>query len=158
MKKIVSAILALLLVSSISVCVFALPSKQATVKKEHTGGTATYTYDPTKGDITVTIDMKKGYKFKGWTINSDYEIVSGDISSGKIVIRPKKGVDIKHLAKVATPKFEKIDSNESEETTKSGDNGGSSTSPKTSDNGMAIPMLALLALCGVAVSTKKLSK
>lgn len=154
MKKFVSAILALLLVSSISVCVFAAtPSRQATVKKDHTGGTATYTYKPKTGDITVTVDLKKGYKFKGWTISSDYEIVSGSLNSTTLVLRPKKGVEVKNMANIATPAFTK----DSSSTTKKSSGGGSS-SPKTSDNGMAIPMLALLALGGVVVSSKKLSK
>ncbi|MBQ7128666.1 MAG: hypothetical protein IJO19_01605 [Clostridia bacterium] len=156
MKKIVSAILALFLVSSISLCAFALPSRRATVKKVYEGGTATYTYDPDTGNITVTFDLKKGYKFIGWTINGDYEIVSGKLTSTTIVIRPKKDIEIDDLSEGATPKFKKLAS--AEKTTKKSSGGSGSTSPKTSDNGMAIPMLALLALGGVIVSTKKLSK
>ncbi|MEE1026689.1 MAG: hypothetical protein U0L55_06775, partial [Acutalibacteraceae bacterium] len=53
------------------------------------------------GDTIIFTSSDSEYAFKGWIINGvegvDYEIVSGDLNSETLVIRPLSSVDVKEV-------------------------------------------------------------
>ena len=158
MKKLVSIILALVLVSVMSVSAFAAASVVAPIEKEYNGGTATITQDvKNPSQLTFEVVEKDGYKFVGWDIEGDYEIIKGDsLSSNPITIIFKDGTILENV--VAKPLFEKVD--DDEPTTKPNDekpNDEKPVSPGTGDS-MVMLTLAVAALGGVVVSKKRLSK
>lgn len=96
--------------------------------------------------LTLVATANDGNTFSKWVIDGEYEIVSGDLESGKLVIIPKSDVSIDTV-------FLDADGNELKGNKANGD--GSDKSPKT---GVATGV-ALLTLLGSAVcmgySTKK---
>lgn len=102
-------------------------------------------YNVVKNGDTYTLTAStpdKGYKFARWSITGDYEIVSGSLTSEKLVIKPLGDVTVKEV-------FEKISK------------GGTNNSDKSPKTGDAIPSVLLavfmtsLAACAVS---KKLAK
>lgn len=169
MKKIISVVLALILVSAMSVSAFAAGSVVAPVVKDFEGGKATYTATTNSSEYTFTADAKDGYNFVGWEISGNYEIVSGSLTSSTITVKYKDGTALTAVS--AVPVFEKItvattttDADDDEPTTKKPattkkptTTKKADTSPVTGDS-MAMVMLAVAALGGVVVSKKKLAK
>ena len=152
-----SVVLVLILVSAMSLSVFATGSVVAPIIKEYEGGTATITQDTSgkygDGDniYTFVATAIPGYRFVGWKIDGNYEILSGSLKSKKITVRFLNDITVKD--DTAIPLFKKIGGAEpTQKTTKK-----KTTSPKTSDN-MAMVVLATAALAGVVISKKKLSK
>lgn len=161
MKKIMSVVLALILVSALSVSVFAAGSVVAPIINDYEGGTATITQDTTGNgrEFTFTVDTKDGYNFVGWEIDGNYEIVSGSLDSETVTVRFLDDVAIEDIS--AEPIFEEIGTDEPDEPTepeeKTTTTKKKDVSPKTGDS-MAMVALATVALAGVVVSKKKLSK
>lgn len=148
MKKIVSALVALMMVACLSITAFAAVSPVATINKDYKGGTATFEKD-SESIITLTAKAKKGYKFLNWDINGNYEIVSGSLENKTVVIKFKGEVALEDVD--ATPLFKKI-------AVAADDDNKKPDSPKTSDNGLGVLALSVLALGGLVVSKKKLAK
>ncbi len=144
MKRIISLLIALIVLFSISTVAMAVDSPVATtqhaceltndnanagsVKKEVT---ATDTY-------TLTATAVTGYKFAGWTISGNYTIVSGSLTSEVIVV--KVTGDIKANATFSVSGL-------------SGD--GSTSAPETGDHMGIVLFICALSLAGVGVATKK---
>lgn len=150
MKKIMSVVLALILVSVMSVSAFASVSPTAPVEKDYDGGTVTYEKDPDKdNEYTFTATSKDGYNFIGWEIEGNYEIVSGSLDGSPITIRLPSGVTFEDV--YVEPVFKKV---KDKTTTKKDDD---KKSPGTGDS-MALAVLAVAALGGIVVSKKRLSK
>lgn len=155
MKKIVSALVALMMVACLSVTAFAAVSPSAPIHKDYDGGTATFEKDTNSGAIILTAKNRKGYKFLKWEINGNYEIVSGSLDSKTITIKFVSADSEVQLKDVdATPKFEKVPGAATKPTKGDDDK----VSPGTSDNGLGVMALAVLALGGVVISKKKLAK
>lgn len=150
MKKIVSALVALMMVACLSITAFAAVSPVATINKDYKGGTATFEKD-SESVITLTAKAKKGYKFLNWDIDGNYEVVSGSLDSKTVVIKLKGDVDLSDVD--ATPNFKKI-----AVTSDDGNSDKDDVAPKTSDNGLGVLALSVLALGGLVVSKKKLAK
>ena len=94
----------------------------------------------------------------GWEIDGNYEIVSGSLESETVTVRFLDDISIEDIS--AEPIFEAID--DADEPTDDDDEPTTTaekeeTSPKTGDS-MAMVALAAVALAGVVVSKKKLSK
>lgn len=168
MKKIFSVALALVLVSLLSLSAFAAGSVVAPIEKEYDGGSVTITTNTTTGAITFEATTKDNFNFVGWEIEGDYEIIAGSLDSTSITVIFKDGTTAEDA--VATPVFEKSGSGEEPTTTGNGeeptttgngkddkDPSGEKDSPKTGDS-MAVLALATVALAGLVVSKKKLSK
>ena len=92
MKKIVIALLAVVMLFSMSVVSFAEPSPTApSVSVENkefncAGGNIDMTVDTVAKTATLVADEKSGFEFVGWIVPEGYEIVEGDVNSEKIVV------------------------------------------------------------------------
>ena len=103
MKKLVSIVLALVLVSVLSVSAFAAVSPVAPVEKPYEGGTATITtVTSSPSQYIYEATAKDGYKFVGWEIEGEYAPADLDLTNPTITITLKDGT-------VVVPKFEKIE-------------------------------------------------
>lgn len=97
------------------------------------------------GTMTFTATGKNGGVFAKWEIIGDYEIVSGDLNSAVLVIRPYTDI-------YATAKFTKNGEPLPDDDSKKDD----STSPKTGYPLFIVFGLMGLALCAGVVATKKI--
>lgn len=184
MKKIMSVVFALILVSAMSISAFAEGSPVAPINKTFEGGKVTYSQNAGGTEFTFTAEKKDGYNFTGWTIDATkFEIVSGSLTSETIVVKPLAGANLETASNTVVPNFEKnpvtvttsttaattadtTDADDKDttkkttkaekETTTAAPN-NSSSSPKTGDS-MAMVAFAAAALAGVVISKKKLSK
>lgn len=154
MKKIMSVVFALILVSVLSVSAFAAGSVVADIVKDYDGGTGTYSQNASGTEFTFTADNKDGYNFVGWEIEGNYEIVSGSLDSESVTVRFLDDVTLEEVSELAEPIFEAVDDDVPSTTKDSGKEPGS---PDTGDS-MAVAFLAVAALGGLVVSKKKLSK
>ena len=161
MKKVLASVMVLVLLATLSLTAFGADSPVSVGEWLVEGFThypgATNPLDPvTVGQDTITYTKsptQSGYQFDGWTISGtegvDYEIVSGDLTSDTIVIRPLNDITV-------TENYSKIAVTPGETTTKaSGPVDGGDTSPPT--GGSNIPALATVALLAMSVAfiTKK---
>lgn len=152
MKKFIALAVAVVMAASFSVVAFAKSSPSGQTKYKVTvtsnkGGSSSSNYKMTKNnDGTITLTAVKGkYDFQRWEISGRYEIVSGSLKSGKIVIRPLSDLKVKQIFNIKG------------NGTKPND--GSGKSPKTGENGVtALGLTLVLALAGVAISKKQLAK
>lgn len=98
--------------------------------------------------VVLIATPDKGYNFKKWIIKGDYTIVSGSLTSEKLVVIPKSDIDI-------NAKFE--DGNGNEPTTKRAVPGDKSpVSPKTGTTTAVAGVMIMMLLAGiVAVITRK---
>ena len=110
MKKLVSIILALVLVAVLSVSAFAAVSPVAPSIKDYVGGTSTIVTVPNKpSQVTYEAAAKDGYQFVGWEIDSAYaqyiqtDITKLDLTSSPITIVLKDGTVVTNP--VLVPKF-----------------------------------------------------
>ena len=110
MKKLVSIILALVLVAVLSVSAFAAVSPVAPSIKDYVGGTSTIVTVPNKpSQVTYEAAAKDGYQFVGWEIDSAYaqyiqtDITKLDLTSSPITIVLKDGTVV--TDPVLVPKF-----------------------------------------------------
>ena len=105
MKKVLSVLMAVLMLSAIfAVAVSAEtenPSPEPTKYYTITviiKGNGTATADPSSveegGTTKLVANPDPGSKFIGWTIEGDYEIVEGSLTSPTLVIRPKGDVKV----------------------------------------------------------------
>ena len=185
MKKLISIILALVLVSVLSVSAFAAVSPVAPVEKDYEGVTVTITPNvQNPSQLTFEAVEKEGYKFIGWDIEVDYEKIA-EIKGEKdpvtglyknpVTVIMKDGTVLTDID--VNPIYEKIDSATPDEEEPDDDEGDdedkkpadkkpskkpadkkpADESPKTSDS-MAMLALAAIALGGAVVSKKRLSK
>ncbi|MBQ4156111.1 MAG: hypothetical protein IJD90_04830 [Clostridia bacterium] len=159
MKKLVSIILALVLVSVLSVSAFAEVSPVAPIEKTYEGGTATITTVPSSpSQFIYEATAKDGYKFVGWEIEGAYAPADLDLTKPTITITLEDGT-------VVVPVFEKIDDtveptepeDEEPEDEEPEDDGKKPVSPGTGDS-MAMLALAVAAFGGAVISKKRLSK
>ena len=155
MKKIMSVVLALVLVSVFSVSAMAAKSVTAPIVKDYEGGTGTYEQDASGDEYTFTAEPKDGYNFIGWEIDGNYEIIDGDLDSETITVQFLDGTTLEDVS--AEPIFEKTEEDEEPDTGDEVDDTSDTKSPKNGDS-VAMSMLAIAALGGVIVSKKKLSK
>lgn len=100
----------------------------------------------TEGDtIRLTVAEDSDYTFTGWVIEGKYEIVSGDLKSKELVIRPLSDVKVE----------------ESYDVKGSAGFGTTNDSDKAPDTGVALPVVAFVALAGaftvMVVSKKRLA-
>ena len=152
MKKFIALAVAVVMAASFSVVAFAKSSPSGQTKHKVTvtsnkGGSSSSNYKMTKNnDGTITLTAVKGkYDFLHWQISGRYEIVSGSLKSGKIVIRPLSDLKVKQIFDVKGNGGKPND--------------GSGKSPKTGENGVtALGLTLVLALAGVAISKKQLVK
>gem|GEM_PF-1991811 len=98
------------------------------------------------GTSTLTATEENGGVFQHWTLECEYDIVSGDLNSKVLVIRPYTDV-------YATAYFAKEGETVAPETPKKDD---TSTSPKTGYPLFIVFGLMGLALCAGVVATKKI--
>ncbi len=110
MKKLVSIILALVLVAVLSVSAFAAVSPVAPSIKDYVGGTSTIVTVPNNpSQVTYEAAAKDGYQFVGWEIDSAYaqyiqtDITKLDLTSSPITIVLKDGTVVTNP--VLVPKF-----------------------------------------------------
>ena len=110
MKKLVSIILALVLVAVLSVSAFAAVSPVAPSIKDYVGGTSTIVTVPNKpSQVTYEAAAKDGYQFVGWEIDSAYaqyivtDVEKLDLKSSPITIVLKDGTVVTNP--VLVPKF-----------------------------------------------------
>ncbi len=95
------------------------------------------------GTILLTISPKGEYTFTGWMIDGDYEIVSGDLKSEKLVIRPLSDLKIEEAYNVKGSQGEIENENDSDE------------APVTGDLGMLSAALLTLTGLGTVLFAKK---
>ena len=166
MKKLVSVVLALVMIFALTATVAAETNPSPTPKEHYN---IVVEYDPSDGSLgtadgdkkTVEVDavgedgevkltaIEKGNgEFIGWTIDGKYEIISGSLSDPVIIIKPLS--DIYALAKFvqpgSTPDSPSKPSNPDEGT----------SSPKTGDPLWIVLGLSILALGLGAVAVKKI--
>ena len=158
MKKIVSLMLALLLVAGVSVVAFAAGSpvqpatkfEVAVSNANSNNGTVEKVVNE-DGTITLTVKLADGAKFAKWVINGDYEIVEGSLTSTTIKIKASADLKVEASYEGSNTTAEPADSTDDSAN-------GSSVSPKTGAP-VASVAVVLFAAAGVAVvSKKKLSK
>lgn len=94
MKKFLSLFLALTLLSAFGTVAFAAKSPVGTKKHKVTVTTSYNDKTVVKSvedgsNYTLNADTAEGFDFLKWTIDGNYDIISGDLSSAKIVIKPK---------------------------------------------------------------------
>lgn len=171
MKKLIAVLMTLCLLASLCVCAFAENDIQSPTDKPiftitylSNGETDSPEVFEEEFDIVALDDNsveisayeKDGKTFEGFTIDGDYEIVSGSLEpiasrgKGKLVgyirIMPKSDLTVKaHYDEIVT------------EPTTEGD--GGNDSPQTGDSMMTwiIAAVALVGIFGCAVATKKLA-
>ena len=170
MKKIISIMLAVLLLAAMPVTAFAKTTGDSAervpfkveVSASSTGKGAVKATDAdgkdingavlTDGDvITLTATPENGSKFAGWVISGEYEIVEGDLNSSVLKIKVKSSKD----GVSATANFALVETTTSTETTVPPTTNGSGTSPDTGVSS-AVPAgvaVAVLGLAGVACIT-----
>lgn len=117
-------------------------------------GDGTASSDPTtvaKGsDGTFTLKAVDGKdKFTAWTISGEYEIVSGDLNSRELVIRPLTDI-------YAVAKF--VGEGSTEPVTPTENPNKDNTSPKTGDPTMMFVVLALAAMGLGVFAVKKIKE
>lgn len=156
MKKIVSLSLIMLLSTILSITTLAAPSKEATIKKEYFGGTASYSYNAEKNTVTAKVNLKKGYSFQSWQVSDDYEIVSGNKNSLEITLErvDDRKISLEKIFEKVKPIFKKTGS----EKEKRKEKNKSSTAPKTSDGNITVIITALLALSGAMISVREIKR
>ncbi|MBQ2391070.1 MAG: hypothetical protein II306_04800 [Clostridia bacterium] len=158
MKKIVIALLAIVMLFSMSVVSFAEPSPTApSVSVENkefncAGGSIDISIDTVAKTATLVADEKTDFDFAGWIIPEDYEIVEGSTESEKIVVsytcEPDEiEITAKYVSKDGTTTYTvstqgKVTSNVAE-------------SPATGDVVYAVAALMMLAAASVAVVAAK---
>lgn len=145
MKKILAVFSAMLIIVSSFAALTAFAKESPTGKKKYKITITTNVGDEKsdfsyvrKGDkITVKVKekyIKQGYKFIGWEIDGEYEIISGSLKSKKLSIKAKSDLEIRQI----------FDTESKGSKTKKN---GSDKSPKT---GETLPLVLLL---GVLAST-----
>ena len=158
MKKFLAALTALVFVFSMTTVAFAAssPSGEKTFKVTITSNKSNKAetgYKSVKrGDtfeLTANEDTDK-HAFVRWEITGDYEIISGDLESADLVIRPLGDVTVKSI-------YEDVSDGEGTDK-KPGDKNGSSKSPKTGDVWFLYLGGIFAASVVVAGTAKKLAK
>lgn len=82
-----------------------------------TGEDVTTTYEVEDGDtITFTKTDGSDYEFKGWVITGDYEIVSGDLNSDELVVKPLSDLKVVESYDVETEPSDPNDSDKAPQT------------------------------------------
>ena len=167
MKKVISVVLALVLVSVLSVSAFAAGSVVAPVEKEYDGGKVTYQPTPDNNkEYTFVASPKDGYDFVGWDIEGEYEIVSGSEDDPIITVVLKDGTTPDSVTASFRPIEDDEDSDDEAADDEAADDEaeeddekepGKGTSPKTGKS-VAMLALAVVACGGLMVSKKRLAK
>lgn len=142
MKKIIAIIMSLALVMSLGTMAFAAGSPQGDKTYEVTITSDRDKNSSSKGEYKV---VKNGdtfeitadedddeYKFLGWEIIGEYEIVSGSLTSRDLVIRPLGDITINQLAEYIGEAGEEPDDGEDKE--EEGETNKSDKSPQTGNN------------------------
>lgn len=148
MKKIVAISLVVLMVLAFAVSAFAVegssPEQPGTDQKitilVTKGGSATYKRN-NDGSVTYTAEPAEGHEFTKWDIKGEYEIISGDINSPVITIKPIG--DIQALACFDGETEPVVNPWEEKE------------SPKTGNMVAPALIVAVVALVGTAYAAKK---
>ena len=100
------------------------------------------------GDTIIFTASDSKYTFKGWIINGvegvDYEIVSGDLNSETLVIRPLSDVDVKEVFDVPGLVLDE-----------EGNQNGSDTAPQTGNGMLAVVSFLTAGAFAAMIVTKK---
>lgn len=165
MKKLLIPLLVLAMVFSLSLCAFAesVPSPTApvvyevTVNQPNKNVGSVSRVDNNDGTITLTVSPEEAVSFTKWVLEGDYEIVSGDLTSTTIIIKPKADNVI------VNTEFKTAETTTSaEETTvpsdAPADDNGSDTSPETGAPVAAVAVTLAVAMGAAFVAKKQLSK
>lgn len=158
MFKRVSAFFAVLVISAVS-CVSAFAANgnspqgekthEITISSNRDDFEQKFSY--VKSGDTYTITAQKDtddYKFSRWEIIGDYELVSGSLTSRKIVVRALGDIEIKQIFKDLTANNEKPE--------KPGKPNKSDKSPKTGSNvAICLGMLCAAAAAASVIANKK---
>ena len=164
MKRIITIALVIVMIFALAVPVFAESSPQP---KEKYSINVTYSpadgsmgeagsdknqiiIDPSDDGLVTLTAVPKDGKFSRWDIKGEYDIVEGDLTTPKIVIRPHSDI-------TANAIFEK-DGKPATPDTPSSSGGGSGTSPKTGDPLYLIIAFTVLALGMGAFAIKKIKE
>ena len=160
MKKVFALLLAVLMLSTLSLTVFADTGAPETTRYPSREGETEFQveiiYEVTEpiedriqyisvpdGDtFTFTARDIPGYEFERFDIDGEYEIISQD--GRTIVVKPHGDLVVHVRFRGVTPQPVPDDHGQ--------------TSPHTGDNTILVVGMMLLGLCGVVVSTKKLVK
>jgi len=111
------------------------------VTSNSTGEDVTTTYEVKDGEtITLTKTEGSDYEFKGWVITGEYEIVSGDVNSDEIVIKPLSDIKVLESYDVET---EPSDPNDSDK------------APQTGNSALVVTVLLTAGAFVAMVATKK---
>lgn len=159
MKKLLALLICVLMISMLSVTAFAEVSPTADVRTKveinvpHPfAGNVEKTQDGE--NVSFKVEAKEGYKFGSWTISGvegvDYEIVSGDLNSADLVIKPINDVKV-------TANFLTLAGEVPTEPTQ-GDKNDSDKSPQTGDNVEIFVLVAFAAVALMIASKKQLIK
>lgn len=169
MKKLISVALALVMIFALTATVAA---KDSPVAKDYysisvgyspaDGSLGTASADKSSvmiienedGTVTLTAVTKGDGVFEQWTIDGEYEIVSGSLTDPVIVIRPKS--DINAVAQFKTSGSSTPDSSSSKPSSSGGSD--SKSSPKTGDPIWMVLGLAVLALGAGTLAVKKIKE
>lgn len=164
MKRLITIALAIVMIFALGVTVFAdsspVPKEQYSIVVTYSPSDGslgdasadknTVIIDPSDdGLVTLTANVKDG-KFSKWDIKGEYDIVEGNLTTPKLVIRPHSDI-------IANAIFEK-DGKPATPDTPSSSSGGSGTSPKTGDPLYMIIVFSILALGMGAFAVKKIKE
>ena len=166
MKKLVSVVLALVMIFALTATVAA---KDSPIGKDYytitvdyipaDGSLGTASSDKSKvqidaagedGNVTITAVEKGNGKFVGWTIDGEYEVISGSLKDTVLVIKPLS--DFHATAKFAAP------GTTPDSSSKPTNPDNSKSSPKTSDPLWIVLGMAVLALGAGALAVKKIKE
>ena len=144
MKKIIAIIMSLALVMSFGTIAFAAGSpegdKTYTVtvtsdRDESSSSKGNYTVVKNGDTFEISADEDDDeYKFLGWEIIGEYEIVSGSLTSRDLVIRPLGDITINQLAEYIGEADEEPDDGEDKDKEEEGETNKSDKSPQTGNN------------------------
>lgn len=159
MRKLFAALMALCLVLTFCVCAFATGDdiQSPTDKPVYSVEVVSYETDPpsrtsytvSAGDtLQISAPANAGDDFLGFTIQGDYEIVSGSLAGPELVIRPLSDVIVvaNYRDSGNTP------------TTPTNPSGSGENSPQTDGTGMVyvVAVMAAVALVGITLTAVKL--
>lgn len=165
MKKLIALLTALILLLSLGTVAYGAGSPEG--KKEHKieythnidGLEENYVIIEDGEQITLIRNDYPGFSFLKWEITGEYDIISGDLDSDELVIRPLGDLVIKSLYEEVEDEKENLGGEDKkEEEEQKGETNDSDTSPQTGNNPLPLFAGIFLLSAAAAVTFKKLAK
>ena len=126
MKRIISLVLAIVLLFSIGTTAFAAISpsgnKYYKVTIIHPSGEKEKFSVKQGTPVELSLAVGEEKDFVKWEISGDYEIISGSLKDGTLVIMPLSDLTIRKVFKDRKPDKDKGETNDSEESPQTGSN------------------------------------